>query len=722
MDPGQWGSQASVCTPQTTGPNGPDRITRNSYNAASQLLSVTEAYGTSVARAERTLTYASNGLIQTVRDAKNNLTTYEYDGFDRLSKTRYPVTTSGANSSSTLDYEQLGYDPAGRVISQRRRDGQMIYYGYDRLGRQTSKNRPNAAWWETDISYGYDLLGRMTSASDSNGHIYSFGYDALGRRLTEASNWYGTMTSAYDLAGRRTALTYPDGFYVNYDVLVTGEVSRVRENGATSGVGVLAAYDYDNLGRRVSMARGNGTATSLAFDPVSRLSGLTQDLAGSAQDVNTTFTYNPASQITGTTRSNGSYAFTQNVNVNRGYAVNGLNQYNSAGTVSLSYDGRGNLTNSGGNAYGYTVDNQLATSPGSNYAYDPLGRLFHESAANSAMLYDGSNMVLERDASSGAIRRRYVFGSGTDDPIVWYEGTGVSDRRWLHADERGSIVAITNGSGAVIAINSYDEYGIPASTNQGRFQYTGQMWLPDLGMYSYKARIYSPTLGRFLQTDPIGYADGVNWYNYVSSDPLNRSDPQGTYDTFKFSINHVENGIDKILEEGADKDEVQAEIVVNGKRLEQPIGAISMSVSASSAFTNFALGKGVAAVPQNEKKKLPKCAQDFLRGRIASNPADITLHRGSPFELTGNSVTFANDVYLAGNSFGRSDRSATIHKFHEIQHTSQYARGYSALNQAFAYAAFGGHDASPFEQAADKFAQNTYDAYKAAGLDKTCPF
>jgi RHS repeat-associated protein len=31
-------------------------------------------------------------------------------------------------------------------------------------------------------------------------------------------------------------------------------------------------------------------------------------------------------------------------------------------------------------------------------------------------------------------------------------------------------------------------------------------------MYDYKARTYSPTLGRFLQTDPAGYPDGPNWY------------------------------------------------------------------------------------------------------------------------------------------------------------------------------------------------------------------
>jgi len=82
-----------------------------------------------------------------------------------------------------------------------------------------------------------------------------------------------------------------------------------------------------------------------------------------------------------------------------------------------------------------------------------------------------------------------------------------ASRRYLFTNHHGPVTAITDGSGNTIAINRYDEYGIPGAGNIGRFQYTGQARLEDLGMHHYKARIYSLTLGRFLQTDPIGYED-----------------------------------------------------------------------------------------------------------------------------------------------------------------------------------------------------------------------
>jgi hypothetical protein len=75
---------------------------------------------------------------------------------------------------------------------------------------------------------------------------------------------------------------------------------------------------------------------------------------------------------------------------------------------------------------------------------------------------------------------------------VWYQGAGTTDRRYLLADERGTVIGITNNSGAVTQVNKYDEYGVPADANQDRFQYTGQLWLDEIGLYHYKEVMAPP--------------------------------------------------------------------------------------------------------------------------------------------------------------------------------------------------------------------------------------
>ena len=146
--------------------------------------------------------------------------------------------------------------------------------------------------------------------------------------------------------------------------------------------------------------------------------------------------------------------------------------------------------------------------------------------ATTSLAYDGTDLIAEYN-SAGTLLRRYVHGPGVDEPLVVYEGSATTNKTWLYADHLGTIVGQANSAGTSTAIYRYGPFGEPDVTTGQRFCYTGQPLIGPLGLYYYKARFYAPTLGRFLKTDPIGYADDLNLYAYVGNNPTNFADPTG---------------------------------------------------------------------------------------------------------------------------------------------------------------------------------------------------
>ena len=280
------------------------------------------------------------------------------------------------------------------------------------------------------------------------------------------------------------------------------------------------------------MTLGNGTTTSYGYSTQGALASLSHNLAGTAQDQTTTYTRNQVQEIVGQSWTNDLHQWTGYANGTQSYTANGLNQYTTAAGATLTHDARGNLTGDGVWTYAFDADNKLKSATKTGYAatlaYDAEGRLRRTTLAGAItdLAYDGVDLVAEYDGA-GTLLRRYVHGPGIDEPLVWYEGSTTTAKSWLYADHLGSIIGTANSAGTSTAIHSYGPFGEPNVTTGVRFRYTGQQYLGGLNLYYYKARFYSPALGRFLQTDPIGTADDLNLYAYVGNNPVNFSDPTG---------------------------------------------------------------------------------------------------------------------------------------------------------------------------------------------------
>jgi YD repeat-containing protein len=179
------------------------------------------------------------------------------------------------------------------------------------------------------------------------------------------------LSYLYDANGNRTRVTHPDTNFFDYVYDSLNRMTEVRE-GATT---VRATIAYDNFGRRSGLGRVAGENTTYGYDAASRLNNLAQVFPGGAGTMTTGFTYSPASQMKTRDFSNDAYAYRGDVNVNRPYAKNGLNQYTNAGPASFTYDANGNLTGDGGTSYAYDVENRLKSATGFRNAqltYDPI--------------------------------------------------------------------------------------------------------------------------------------------------------------------------------------------------------------------------------------------------------------------------------------------------------------------------------------------------------------
>lgn len=519
------------------------RTARNVYDPEGRVLELRLGDGSTSPVVHYARAYTPNGMIASVTDANGAESIYTYDPFDRLTRVTYPDPATGDPLAS--DYSEVTYDARSSVLTSRARNGSTFVHDYDALNRLWHRTVPaSGSIPARTATFTYDLAGRTELLTETGGHSLDWGFDSAKRVTSVAVSgpqWAGSKTISYqyDAASNRTRLTWPDNWYVNY---AYDDLNRLTTATASVG-GQLSSYSYDPLSRRTStsldVSGAGGTITS-QFTVFGDHTSLAHGWSGSG-GVSVTYAYDRDHQLASETFSNAAYRWDPPALGTDSYGPDYLNRYESApGDADLEYDASSNLTEYAGWAFAYDPESRLVSASGpssqsATYTYDPLGRRVKKLATGpvsvtESYLNDGNDEIAEYDGS-GTLIRRFVPSDSTDAPIAEIAANGT--RRYFRVSPMGSVMAMTGNTGTLLeGPYEYDPYGAPSSadTSGGTpYRFQGRRYDRETGLYYFRARYYSPRLGRFLQVDPAGYDGGINLYEFAGGNPANLSDPFGLY-------------------------------------------------------------------------------------------------------------------------------------------------------------------------------------------------
>jgi len=558
------------------------QTTQYAYDAQGNLTSRIDPRG-------QTTAYVYDGLNRLAQmiDPLSGITSTSYDSQDRPgivvapngATTTYTYTGLGdLLSEQSLDRGTTGmiFDAAGNLKTRVDARGVTLSYTHDALNRLKSEAYSSGG----SVTYVYDTatgcaqgIGRLCQVTDTKGQT-RFAYDPHGWLITQTRVQSGISyitRYAYDAAGRPQTVTLPTGVVVAYARDSAGRITSVTADGSA----IVQSLTYDAAGALRSQTLGNGLVETVTVDADGQrtahsIGGTGAVDASLSYDANgnlvtrtgpagtSAYTYDPLDRISGESGPVKSQSFTYDANGNRLSDASGGYSYASASnrlsgipSGAVSVDAAGNVNRAASSVYRYTYDavgrlanatdaGTAAISYGYNYQNQRASRFAHKSKYGASVIYhydrDG-HLIAETKPSTGAPIRSYVW---RDDVVVaQIEHQPSRTMLYLETDHLGAVRAARSSTGQVIWRWESDAFGARAPNRDpdgdGQFttvdlRFPGQIadsFHP--AVYNWH-RYYDPTSGRYVSSDPIGLAGGINTYAYAGGRPLTRIDPFGLYE------------------------------------------------------------------------------------------------------------------------------------------------------------------------------------------------